>query len=164
MKGVTSFLLVSAFSAGVLFAQGPGSSGGTRNPPNPANMVQRKVQRLSRALELTPDQQTQATTIFTNAANTESTVFGSLKTERDNLKTAVQNNDLNTINQVANQIGNLTAQLTTAEATAEAQFYHILTPDQQSKLSQGHGFGALGPGAGPFGGGLGPNGFRPGRR
>jgi Spy/CpxP family protein refolding chaperone len=48
----------------------------------------------------------------------------------------VQANDNATIEQTATTIGNLTAQTTANQAKAEAAFYQILTPAQQSKLTQ----------------------------
>ncbi len=164
MKRVANFILISVFSAGLAFAQSTGTAQPNQPaPPNPANMVQRRVQRLTNQLGLSADQQAQATTIFTNAAGTEAGILSNMKTARENLRTAVQNNDQNTINSVSTQVGALTGQLTAAEALADAQFYQILTPDQQSKLTQrGHGIGPLGPGVGPGPmGGFGPNGFRP---
>lgn len=148
MKNKKSFILVLltlGFAASVVLAQGPGAGG----PPDPATRIQHHVQHLTKVLSLTPDQQQQATTIFTNAANGETSIHDSLKTAHENLQTAIKNNDQNGITQAATTIGNLTAQIVAAQAKAHAAFYQVLTPDQQSKLSQfenqgpghGHGFG-----------------------
>ena len=141
-------LLTLGFAASMVMAQEPGPNG----PPDPATRVQRQVQHLTKALSLTPEQQQQATTIFTNAANGGSSIHDSMKTAHDSLQTAIKNNDQNGITQAATTIGNLTAQIVAAQAKAHAAFYQILTPDQQSKLNQfegsghGHGFGFAGPG------------------
>lgn len=145
MQRITTFLLSSVLAGSLAFAQGPG------NPPNPANFVQHRISFLTTLLSLTSTQQQEATTIFTNAATTENTLRGSLKTAHQNLRTAVQNNDAATIGSVSTTIGSLTAQLTSAGAKADAAFYQILTPDQQTKFnqfqSQGGGFGhGRGPG------------------
>jgi Spy/CpxP family protein refolding chaperone len=167
-KPLAAFVLTCAFATTLLFGQTPTPTPSpSPAPPNPAQMIQRRIQRLTTLLNLTTDQQTQATTFFTNAANTATPLMTSLKTAHQNLQTAIHNNDLNGINQISTQIGNLTAQLTTAVSVAEAQFYHILTPDQQTKLNslkgRGHhgmgpmGFGPGGPGpGGPGGRGRGP--------
>lgn len=164
-KPITAFLLVCAFATTLLFGQTPTPTptpSPTPGPPNPAQMIQRRVQRLTTLLNLTSDQQQQAINFFTTAANTAGPLLTQLRTARQSLHTAIQNNDLNTINQVATQIGTLTAQLTVAGAVAEAQFFHILTPDQQQKLNalqeRRHG---KGPGPMGFGPG-GPEGFAPG--
>jgi Spy/CpxP family protein refolding chaperone len=87
-------------------------------------------------LSLTPAQQQQATTIFTNAMSGGQSFHADMKTAHQNLEAAIKNNDPNGITQAANTIGNLTAQMIAAHAKAQAAFYQILTPDQQSKLSQ----------------------------
>lgn len=113
-------------------------------------MVQRRVSMLTTLLTLTTAQQQQATTIFTNAATADATVFSSMKTARQNLDTAIKNNDSASIDQLATTIGNLTAQLTSTQAKADAAFYQILTADQQTKYAQLEASGALfGPGPGP---------------
>jgi Spy/CpxP family protein refolding chaperone len=128
-------------------------------------MVQHRIEMLTTLLSLIADQQQQATTIFTNAATSESTLRDSLKTAHQSLNDAVKKNDVPGIDQVSNTVGNLTAQLTSIEAKAHAAFYLILTPDQQAKLSQlqSQRRGPFGRGAGP-GGFAGARGFRGGRQ
>ena len=149
-KTIATLLLTSAFAAPLLFAQSSG------NPPSPANRVERRVQFLTTLLTLTTAQQQQATTIFTNEATSATTLLASLRTARQSLRTAVENTDANTINQLSTTIGNLTAQLASNEATANAAFYQMLTPDQQAKLKDYQS-------RGPRGGGRGRGGFRGGR-
>jgi hypothetical protein len=91
---------------------------------------------LTTALSLSSDQQQQAGTILAAAVTAHATLRASLKTARASLSVAVRNNDSAGINQASGVIGNLTAQITAAGANANAAFYHILTPDQQSKLAQ----------------------------
>jgi Spy/CpxP family protein refolding chaperone len=122
---------------------------------NRGNFVQHRVNFLTTLLSLTTAQQQQATTIFTNASTAEPAEHSSMTAARQSLKTAVQGNDTAAIEQAATTIGSLTAQTTTNQAKAEAAFYQILTPAQQTKLtqfeSQGHG---------GMGGGMGAAGFR----
>lgn len=136
-------LLTFGFAATLVFAQKPEGMG------DPATHIQRHVQHLTTVLSLTPTQQQQATTIFTNAMNGQSSIHNDMKTAHENLQTAIKNNDQNAITQASNTIGNLTAQMIAAHAKAQAAFYQILNPDQQNKLNQleseGHGhFGPMG--------------------
>jgi Spy/CpxP family protein refolding chaperone len=153
------FLLTSVFATSFLLAQPPGPRG---TPPDPATMAQHRVSFLTTALTLTTAQQQQATTIFTNSALADSTVHDNLKTAHQSLSDAVKNNDTAAIDRVSATIGNLTAQLTSNDAKANAALYQILTPDQQTKLTQLHD---RGPGGGGFGGRRGgPQGLSEGRR
>ena len=144
-KTLSAFLLTSVLTASML-AQAPGGG-----PPGPGRMIQRRVNLLATVLSLTPNQQTQASAIFTNAAAASMVVRNNLQTARQGLADAVKNNDTATIDQAAATIGNLTAQLTSTDAKAEAAFYQTLTQDQQTKLNQlkvqGRGMlGGMGPG------------------
>src|SRR4029077_2198951 len=123
------------------------------NPPEPAEMAQHRVSFLTKQLSLSAQQQQQATSIFTEAANNSKPLHDQLHTAHQNLHAAVQKNDAASIEQISNTIGNLMAQITMAEAKAHAAFYQTLTPEQQSKLSQmdiHHGMGMHGHG-GPGG-------------
>jgi Spy/CpxP family protein refolding chaperone len=116
-------------------------------------MIQMRVSHLTVLLNLTSSQQTQATTIFTNALTASQSVQSSLHTDRDTLAAAVKANNTATIDQVSVTIGTLQGQLTAINAKSDAAFYAILTADQQAK------YDAL-PHGGP-GGGFGPPGMGP---
>lgn len=131
-------------------------------PHDPARRIERHIQFLTKALSLTSDQQQQATTIFTNAANAEKGFHDQMQTAHESLQAAVQKNDSAGIDQAANTLGSLTGQMAATHAKARAAFLQTLTPDQQSKLkefeSHGHGRHMRGPhGFGP-GGPRGPGG------
>lgn len=118
-------------------------------------MVAHRVNFLTTVLNLTSAQQQQATTIFTNAANSVSALHTSLKNAHQSLTTAVSGNDSAGIDQASNTIGTLTTQVTSIHAKANAAFYQILTPDQQSKLTKlqserGSGMRMGGPGGFAF--------------
>jgi Spy/CpxP family protein refolding chaperone len=104
--------------------------------PSPATIAQHRVSYLTTVLSLTPAQQQQATTIFTTAATAASGIRPQMKTARQSLATAVQNNDSASIASLSTTIGGLVGQLVSAKATANAAFYQILTPSQQSTLTQ----------------------------
>jgi Spy/CpxP family protein refolding chaperone len=137
----TTLLKVIAFLAltGVLVMAQHG------NPPDPAKMAQHRIDFLTKHLSLTTQQQQQASTIFSEAANNAKATHDQMRAAHDSLKTAIQKNDAAGIEQAANTIGNLTTQMTVAHAKAQAAFYQTLTPDQQAKLndleSRHHGMG-----------------------
>jgi Spy/CpxP family protein refolding chaperone len=128
----------------------------TSTPPTTAQIVANQVARLTKLLDLTSAQQTQATTIFTTEQTALATYRTSVDTDRTALQTAIKSNDTATIGTESTQIGTLTGQEVLAQATASAAFYAILTADQQSK------YDTLGPmmggpdGRGGFGGPGGP--------
>jgi Spy/CpxP family protein refolding chaperone len=143
----TLYLTVAALTASVVFAQG--QQGNRGNPPDPATMVQRRVQMLTRWLDLTADQQTQATAIFTNSANAGQDARTKMQDARTQLAAAIKANNIGTIDQISTTIGGLEGQLTGIQAKADASFYAILTVDQKAKYDQ---MGARGMGMGPMGG------------
>jgi Spy/CpxP family protein refolding chaperone len=152
-KARMAALMAFAMASTLVIAQTP------PQPPSPATMAVHRVDFMTTVLNLTSAQQQQATTIFTTAATAASGVLGSLKSARQNLKTAITGNDSAGIDQASTTIGSLTAQLTSIQAKANAAFYQILTADQQSKLTklesqQGPGGRSDPPPGGPGGPGL----------
>ncbi len=130
-KSLFTAVLALAFAAtSFLVAEVPGDA------PGPANHRQHRIEFLTKLLTLTPEQQQQAATIFTNAATTMQTLHGNMRTSHQGLEQAIKNNDATAIDQNANAIGTATAQMIAARAKAHAAFFQILTPDQQAKLSQ----------------------------
>lgn len=136
------------------------------NPPDPAKMAQRHLDFLTKQLSLTPQQQQQANTIFSDAASNAKANHDQMRAAHDSLKAAIQKNDSAGIEQAANTIGNLTTQMITAHAKAQAAFYQVLTPDQQTKMNEmeakHHGMGMHGRGFGRGFGHGGPGGPPPG--
>ena len=141
------------------------------NPPDPGKMAQHHLNFLTKQLSLTPQQQQQASTIFSEAATNAKATHGQMRAAHDSLKAAIQKNDAAGIEQAANTIGNLTTQMISSHAKAQAAFYQILTPDQQTKMnemeSRHHGMGMMrgrgfGHGHGGPGGASGPGGPPPG--
>ena len=146
MKAISKAMLVSALMAGAMIAQPQ------YGPPDPATMVQRRIERLTALLSLTSSQVTQATTIFTNAGTSITPIQTNVQTYRTSLQTAVKGNQLATIDQLAGQIGTAEGQILGIQSKAEAAFYAILTTDQQTKVNAMPailGGGGRGPGPGP---------------
>jgi hypothetical protein len=115
-----------------------GSKGAYAVPKN-ANKQARYLASLTGLLTLSMGQQQQAVTIFTNAVSNRTGITATIKSVRKVLATAVLNNDSAGIAQAASQIGALTTQYITNGATAHASFYQLLTPTQQTTLSQYQG-------------------------
>jgi Spy/CpxP family protein refolding chaperone len=135
------------------------------NPPDPAQMVQHRVNFLTKQLSLTPQQQQQATTIFTEAANNGKALHDQMRTAHQNLQTAIQKNDTASIDQLSNNIAGMSGQMMAAHAKAEAAFFQTLTPEQQTKMNamkQNHHWHGGRHGHGGMGGPGGPDGPPPG--
>lgn len=139
----TSFAFAAALAlAPMLHAQ---------TAPTPAQLAERLVQRYAILLGLSSTQQEQALTIFTTDETSEGTIRTSERTAQQALETAIKADNTATITQLSTTLGELSGQSTLARSIAEAQFYVILSSDQQTKFAQliSHGPGA--PGGGPGG-------------
>jgi len=131
MKIKPSFVAVLACAVAVTaFAQTQ------HTPPSPADIAAHQVKRLTTLLSLTSAQQQQATTIYTNAATAEQAIRAADKGTRENLRTAVKNNDAASIDQISSSMAQSTAQLTSIRAKADAAFYQTLTAEQQTKFTE----------------------------
>lgn len=129
-NAIQTSIIILALAASAAFAQmGP-------PPGDSAEHAKHHLAMLTKHLDLTPAQQQQATTLFTNAAGSQTTVHNNMKTAHESLNAAIKANDTAAIDQAAANIGNLTAQMISAHAKARAAFFQILTPDQQAKLTQ----------------------------
>jgi len=139
-KSFTTILMTAALA----FAQGPRGNGGA--PPDPAKMIEMRVNRLATQLSLTDAQKTQATKIFTDAQTASETARQAMQTARQRLGDAIKTNNAASIDQLARDIGAATTDLTSIESKAQAAFYAILTADQKAKYDSMPGRGMGGPG------------------
>jgi Spy/CpxP family protein refolding chaperone len=140
-------LAFAASTASFTLGQGPPT------PPSPAQRAQHEVKYLTTLLSLNSTQQQQASTIYTNSATAEESARQSMKSAHDNLRAAIKNNDAAAIDQASNALAQEIAQSTSTKAKADAAFYQILTPEQQSKMSEleSERPGPFFPGGGPVG-------------
>ncbi len=134
-------ILTGAICAGMLAAQGPGNMGG--GPPDAQQMITMRVNHLAQALGLSDAQKQQATTIFTNAQASASSIQTSLRSNQQQMMDAVKRNDTGAIDNLATASGTLMGQLIGIERKADAAFYQTLNPDQKTKFDSLHGFGGM---------------------
>jgi Spy/CpxP family protein refolding chaperone len=147
-KLTVSLLSFVAISAGLSLSQAIAQNG----PPDPAEMVQMRVDRMNETLKLNKTQQKQISAIYMDAQTANQTVMGGMREANQSISAAIKSNDTNAMSQAANTIGTLTAQMTVNNAKAEAAVYALLTPDQQAKYQPSAG-GMRGMGMGGPGGG-----------
>ena len=140
-----NILAVGALAAGTIVAQTH-----AHTAPDATTMVAHQVDRLTSLLTLTAAQQTQATTLFTNAAAANAALRTNMQTARTSLKTAVQANDTASIDNLTAQIGSISGQELNISSKADAGFYALLTADQKTKYAALRGPGGPG-GPGPMG-------------
>jgi Spy/CpxP family protein refolding chaperone len=158
---MTKFRLAAAgaLAAALVFGQGQGMRGNGGTPPDPATMIQHRVDRLGTVLGLSDAQKASAVKIFTDAQTATTAATANNQTNRDALAAAVRKNDVVAIDQIAATLGATSGKVMAIQGKADAAFYALLTPDQQTKYdSMPHG----GPGMGPGGMMMGPGGMRNG--
>lgn len=150
--------LACVLAAPAMFAQTADTaaappSGGNRG----THMVQHRLNYLTTVLSLTPAQQTQVKGVLTSAATGRASTHASMMTAHTTLQTAIHSNDAASMEQASNTIGTLMAQELLARSKTEAAIFQLLTPEQQTKMTQlesmghrgGRGFGGPeGPGPG----------------
>ena len=141
-KAILAIGLLTVFAVPAMSAQTP--TGG-RNKPNMAAMVQRQVSHLTILLDLTTAQQSALTTLLTQNATSNQSLFAGMEAARKALHTAETNNDSNGIQTASAQIGTITGQMTANRSILNAGIAQILTPDQMTKYKAlGHGGGGWG--------------------
>ncbi len=154
MQTKTKLMILASLFPAALLAQRPFGVLTSATPPDPATLVANQVARLTSLLSLTTEQQAEATTIFTNAANAVSPLQPTMRTDYTSLQTAVKSNATSTIDQLSSAIGSLYGQIVDIQNKADAAFYAILTSTQQTTLGNTP-FGGFGPlfvmGPGPGG-------------
>ena len=105
MKILSRTIAVTAVLSATLLTQRPFGMMTGSTLPDPATIVARKVDRLTKLLTLTTSQATEGTTIFTNALSAVTPIETSLRADRQSLQTAVKANDAATIESLSTNIG-----------------------------------------------------------
>ncbi len=140
MNNLSRAIVFGALLSGAIFAQRPFGEVTSSTPPDPATIAAHRVDHLTKLLGLSATQAAQATTIFTNAATAITPLETTLRTDRQSIAAAVKSNDTASIESLSSSIGSLTGQIVAIRNKADAAFYVILTPSQQTTLSQSKGF------------------------
>jgi Spy/CpxP family protein refolding chaperone len=97
------------------------------------------AQRMSAALNLTPEQQQQAKSIFKSEREAARPIREQLRQERKDVQAAIQaRKPLSEVQQLAKREGPALGEMAGMRAAAFAKFYAILTPAQQQKLASIH--------------------------
>jgi Spy/CpxP family protein refolding chaperone len=145
-KQLINFLGAGALAAGMAFAQAPSATSAATAPePGTSSsvtqgthrqMMQKRIDRLTRELSLTPSQQSQAKSIFGKASVDARPVRAQLKQNTSALRAAVKANDRGQIDQLSATEGNLIGKMVAIRSEANASFYKTLSPEQQTKFTQ----------------------------
>ena len=153
---IKQVLAVSALTAIAIFAQSTTPTERTR--PNPEQMVDQRVARMTTLLGLSPSQQTQIRTVLLEQFNASSALRTAAKTAQTNLKSAIESRAGDAqIDAAASQVGLVQGQMAAIHAKTQVRLLNVLTAEQQAKLQalpEGRG-GGRGSGGMP-GGGAGP--------
>jgi len=130
-----------ALAAGLMFAQGgpePGHHG--------------MVDRMTRALNLTSDQQAALTQSMTSVHQASQALHQQLRTDEEALMTAAKANPEADLSAQSAAVAKDIAQMTTIHAQAYARFYNTLTPAQKQVVDNLGGHMMMFGGPGGFGG------------
>jgi Spy/CpxP family protein refolding chaperone len=143
-----SSIFYSLFAAGsLIISTAAAQTSSTPNQPNPSPqtrsqrvrphhrvMGDQMVSRLTKRLNLTPDQQTQARSIFGDAHKQAQALAPKLRGERQAMSAAIKSDNEASIDQIARQDAQLNSQARAIHAKAMAKFYSTLTADQKAKF------------------------------
>jgi len=124
-----------ALAAGLMVAQ-------TATPPAAAGgqgFGARMMNRATRALNLTSDQQAQLQQIMAGFRQTSQPVRQQLRTDRQALMTAAKANPGADLTAQASAVAKDLTQLAVVRAQAFGQFYNTLTPAQKQQVDSFHG-------------------------
>jgi len=125
---------MAALAAGMAFAQTTTTPAATGQGGLKLRAAVR--QRIIKKLNLTADQKTQVKTIMQQAKTASEPLRTQMQTNRQALTAAVQSNNAAQIQSLAAAQGVLQGQVLAIRSAANAKFYALLTPDQQTLLTQ----------------------------
>lgn len=162
-----SVAVIAVIAVGVAVAQGPGfGCWGANSQANTQNMMDWRLDQMSKALNLTDAQKQQAKVIFDNASAASQALQPALLQAQTDLRDAAKTGK--DIDRLAAAFGTLAGKMRALHTTAFAQFYNILTAAQRDQLDKYPGAGfCVGQGNCPRGSGMGMmmgRGFGAGRR
>jgi protein CpxP len=139
-----SSTLLSVFAIGGMIAssavaQTPAPAQPSSSAPQAGQMKSHRragkpLARLTRQLNLTADQQTQARSIFADARKQAQSLAPQRRSEHQAMQAAIKSDNEAQIDQLTQQNAQLNSSGRAIHAKAMAKFYSILTPDQKTKF------------------------------
>ena len=126
--GGTAVLVTTVSLAAVAW---PGKPGGDRTMD-----PERMVDRLTRHLELTEEQQLQAEEIFTLSFAEGTADRARIEELRDSLKGQAAEFDAGTVQATADEIGELTSRMVYRRASTQASLYQLLDEEQRAEMEE----------------------------
>jgi Spy/CpxP family protein refolding chaperone len=154
-RNLIRYAATAAAAVGLLLAQDAASQPG---PGGPGGGWAGRLDRIATVLSLTPDQKTQAGSIFQNSLSQAQPLMTQMRDNHRALEQLVKGGATGNFDQqlqtLANTQGSLTSQLAVIHGKAMAQVWNLLTPDQRQKADQLHEL--MMPGGGPGMMGAGP--------
>jgi Spy/CpxP family protein refolding chaperone len=146
MKKLIQLFAVGLALAAMAFAQrpgrglgfGPGVGAGDPAAVDSATMIERRVARLAKLLDLTEAQKISATQIFTDAAAAAKEARTGAEAAREAIAAAIKTNNTVAIETNAATLGTIHGKTIAIESKAQAAFYALLTADQKTKYDELH--------------------------
>ncbi|MFK7977452.1 MAG: Spy/CpxP family protein refolding chaperone [Halioglobus sp.] len=105
---------------------------------NPEHKLERKLERMTRHLDLTEEQQAQVEALLGETQAQRVADRQRLKELRTLLHEQRADFDAATVQQTADEIGELTSRKLYARTSTQAQIYSLLSADQQAKMDEMH--------------------------
>lgn len=128
-------LILPVVLAGALSAQTTAPAKAEEHHPQARNS-QMMMQRLTKDLNLTADQQTKAKNIFDQSWAQRKAISPKLREERGAILNAIKSDNPREIDRLIQENSHLNAQAAEIHAKAMAKFYAMLNPDQKVKMDQ----------------------------
>jgi hypothetical protein len=138
MQGMQGQMNAQALTQAVSMGVANAMKNGTITPLTPAEMVDRRVDMLTKLLDLTASQQTDITAILTKEVADLTPLRTSLDAERDKLEAAVKSVPAGDVAKLSASIGTLQGQVIAIGANTQVAFRKLLTTDQLTKLDAIH--------------------------
>ena len=130
-----SIAFATILTAGALLAQTPApAQEGAAN--HHAGARQGMLQRMTKDLNLTADQQSQVKNILQSSREQTKAIQPKLREERSALRDAVKSDSEQKIDQITRQNAELNAEAAAIHAKTMAKIYTVLTPEQKAKFDQ----------------------------
>lgn len=152
MKNQLIAIAGSMMLAACLMAQ----TGRGGNPPSSEEMIQMRVERLTRLLDLNATQQQQVKQIFTEEAATLQPMLERMREAGQAMQAAIKSGNESGIDAAAQQQGATQTQIASVQGRSQLKIRSILTDTQKQTFDSMPGGGRMmgpgGPGGGRFGG------------